>query len=78
LSADNIIKLTAPVLARRVPVVQVPLILQRDPVIHAALTVFDKQSDANDKEVVPKEPGALQHVSINDANKLITKHALLL
>ncbi len=78
LSANDIAKLTAPVVARRVLEVPVPFFLQRDPVVHDALAVFDKQPDADNEEVVPKEPGALQHVSIDDANKLVTKPALLL
>jgi hypothetical protein len=78
LSANKIVKLTDPVIARRVPEVPVPFFLQRDPVICDALTVFDKQPDASDEEVVPKVPGALQKVSIKDANELVVEPALLL
>ncbi len=59
LSANNIIELTAWVIARRVPEVPVPFFLQRDPIVRDALAVFNKQPDANDEEVVPIEPGAL-------------------
>jgi hypothetical protein len=76
LSANDIVKLTAPVVARRVQ--EVPFFLQRDPVVRDALAVFDKQPDADDKEVVPKEPGALQHVSIYNSYKLVAEPALLL
>ncbi len=76
LSANDIVKLTAPVVARRVP--EVPFFLQRDPIVCDALAIFDKQPDANNEEVVPKEPGALQHVSIDDAYKLVAKPTLLL
>jgi hypothetical protein len=77
ISSDNdIVELTAPVIARIVPEVpEVPLFLQRNPVVHDEL---GKQPDANDKEVVPEELGALQHVLIEDANKLIAEPALLL
>jgi hypothetical protein len=78
LSTNDIIELTAPVIARRVPEVPVPFFLQRDPVIHDALALFDEQPDADDEEVVPKELGALRHVSINNANKLVAKPTLLL
>jgi hypothetical protein len=40
-SANDIVELTAPVVARRVPEVPVPCFLQRDPVVHDALAVFD-------------------------------------
>jgi hypothetical protein len=43
-----------------------------------ALAVFDEQPVADDKEVVSKEPGALQHISIDNAYELIAKPALLL
>ncbi len=52
-SSNDIVELTAPVVARRVL-----FFLCRDPVIRDALAVFDKQPDANNKEVVPKEPQA--------------------
>ncbi len=73
LSANNIVKLTAPVVARRVPEVPVPFFLWKDPVVCDALAVFDEQPDANNKEVVPKQPGALQHVLIDDVNSLTPK-----
>jgi hypothetical protein len=77
-SANDIDELTAPVVATRVPEVPVPFFLQRDPVVRDVLTVFDKQPDANEEEVVPKEPGALRHVLIEDFNKLVAEPALLL
>jgi hypothetical protein len=77
-STNNIVKLAAPVVARRVPEVPAPFFLQRDPVVCDSLAVFDKQPDANNEEVVPKEPGALQHILSDDAKKLIAKPALLL
>ncbi len=76
LSANNIIELTAPVVARRFP--EVPFFLRRDPVVRDALAVFDEQPDANNKEIVPQEPGALQHISIDGAYKLVAEPALLL
>jgi hypothetical protein len=76
LSANDIVKLTAPVVARRVQ--ELLFFLQRDPVICDALAVFDEQPDANNKVVVPKEPGALGHVSIDSAYKLVAKPTLLL
>jgi hypothetical protein len=75
-SANNTVKLTTLVVARRVP--EVPFFLQRDPVICDALVVFDEQPDADNKEVVPKEPGALQHNLIDDTYKLVAKPTLLL
>ena len=78
LSANNIFKLTALVIARRVPEVPLPFFLQRDPIIRDALAVFSKQPDADNKEVVPKELGALQHISIDDTNELIVEATLLL
>jgi hypothetical protein len=77
-SANNIVELTALVVAGRVPEVPVPFFLQRDPLVRDALVVFNKQPKAEDEEVVPKEPGALQHVSIKEANELVAKPALFL
>ncbi len=73
LSSNNIVKFTALVVARRVP-----FFLGRDPVVRDALTVFGKQPDADNEEVVPKEPQALQHILIDDADELIAKPALLI
>jgi hypothetical protein len=73
LSCNNIVKLTAPVIARRVP-----FFFRRDPVVHDALAVFNEQPDTNDKEVVPKEPQAPQHILIDNADKLVAKPALLI
>ncbi len=77
-SANDIDELTAPVVARRVPEVPVPFFLQRDPVVRDALAVFDKQPDADEEEVVPKEPGALRNILIEDVNELVAEPALLL
>jgi hypothetical protein len=73
LSSNDIVKLTAPVIARRVP-----FFLHRDPVVCDALAVFDKQPDAGNKEVVPKEPQAPRHISINDADKLVAEPTLFI
>jgi hypothetical protein len=75
-SANDIVELTVPVVARRVP--EVPFFLQRDPVVRDALAVFDKQPHGDNEEVVSKEPGALQHVSVDNAYKLVAEPALLL
>ncbi len=75
-SDNNIVELTAPVVARRVPEVpEVLFFLQRNPVVCYKL---GEQPDANNEEVVPKEPGALQHILIEDANELVAEPALLL
>jgi hypothetical protein len=71
-SSNDIVKLTAPVIARRVL-----FFLPRDPIVCDALAVF-KKPDANNEEVVPKEPRALQHVLIDDVDELVTKPALLI
>jgi hypothetical protein len=70
ISSDNdIVELTAPVVARRVPEVpKVPFFLHRNPVVHDEL---GKQPDADNEEVVPKEPGALQHVLIDELALLL-------
>jgi hypothetical protein len=78
LSANDIVMLTAPVVARRVPEVPVPFFHQRNPVVRDALAVFNKQPDTNNKELAPKEPGALQHILIENANELVAKPALLI
>jgi hypothetical protein len=70
LSSNDIVKLTASVVGRRVL-----FFLHRDPVIRDALTDFDKQPDADDKEVVPEELQALQHVSIDNADELVAEPA---
>jgi hypothetical protein len=72
-SSINIVELTAPIVARRVP--SFP---RRDPVVRDALAVFDEQPDTNNEEVVPKELQALQHISIVDADELVAKSALLI
>jgi hypothetical protein len=50
LFSKDTVELTARVVARRVL-----FFLPRDPIVRVALAIF-KQPDANDKEVVPKEP----------------------
>ncbi len=72
-SSNEIVKLTAPVVARRVP-----FFVCRDPVVCDTLAVFDEQPDANNKEVVHKKPRALQHISINDVDEFVAKPALLI
>jgi hypothetical protein len=71
-SSNDIVELIDPVVARRVP-----FFLPRDPIVHDALTVFE-QPDANNEEVVPKEPQSLRHVSINNVDKHVAKLALLI
>jgi hypothetical protein len=66
LSSNNIVKLIAPVVARRVP-----FFLPRDPVVHDTLAVFE-QPDANNEEVVPKEP------DLCNTSQLTTLTSLLL
>jgi hypothetical protein len=71
-SSNDIVKLIALVIARRVP-----FFLPRDPVVRDALAVFE-QPDANDKEVVPEEPRALPYILINNVDELVAEPALLI